>query len=277
LYLPHTAVHVPIRPSSAFQGKSSNGAFGDWVEELDWSVGRILDTLGELGLDQQTLVFFTSDNGPWLTQGANGGVAGPLRGGKGSTWEGGVREPTLAWWPGKIAPASTCDAVAVNFDLLPTFVALAGGTPPADRKIDGRDLSGLLLGTSTQSPREAHFFYRGYKLEAVRVGHWKLAIHPQVENLYEKTEPVDASKEMPRLYNLTDDIGERTNVAAEHPDVVERLLALTATMAAELGDGKPGPEARPAGLEAEPKLLYPSSHSDKTKKPKGRPDAKKNA
>jgi membrane-anchored protein YejM (alkaline phosphatase superfamily) len=108
--LPHTAVHVPLHPGAAFKGKSANGRYGDWVEEVDWSVGRVLDTLRELKLAERTLVLFTSDNGPWLTQVANGGVAGPLHGGKGTTWEGGVREPTIAWWPGRIAAHSARDA-----------------------------------------------------------------------------------------------------------------------------------------------------------------------
>ena len=110
LYLPHTAVHVPIHPGKAFQGKSANGRYGDWVEEVDWSTGRVLDTLRKLKLDARTLVLFTSDNGPWRSQGKDGGVAGPLRGGKASTWEGGVREPTIAWWPGKIPAGTACDA-----------------------------------------------------------------------------------------------------------------------------------------------------------------------
>ena len=130
LYLPHTAVHVPIHPGKAFQGKSANGRYGDWVEEVDWSVGRVLDTLCELKLDERTLVLFTSDNGPWLIQGKDGGVAGPLRGGKGSTWEGGVREPTIAWWPGKIPAGTACDAPMSEMDVLPTLVKLAGGEVP---------------------------------------------------------------------------------------------------------------------------------------------------
>ena len=116
LYLAHTAVHTPIYPGAAFAGKSANGRFGDWVEEVDWSTGRILDTLHELQLDERTLVIFTSDNGPWLIKGADAGSAGPLRGGKGSTWEGGVRVPTIARWPGKIAPGSVCNAVAESRD-----------------------------------------------------------------------------------------------------------------------------------------------------------------
>ncbi len=179
LYLPHTAVHVPLHPGAKFKGKSANGTYGDWVEEVDWSVGRVLDTLHELNLSGRTLVLFTSDNGPWLIQGKDGGVAGPLRGGKGSTWEGGMREPTIAWWPGKITPASVCDAPMSEIDVLPTLVNLAGGSVPADRKIDGKDIWPLLAGQTKESPHETLFYFRGNALEAVRSGSWKLAIAPQ--------------------------------------------------------------------------------------------------
>ena len=176
LYLPHTAVHVPIHPGKAFQGKSANGRYGDWVEEVDWSTGRVLDTLRSLKLDSRTLVLFTSDNGPWRSQGKDGGVAGPLRGGKASTWEGGVREPTIAWWPGKIPAGTACDAMMSEMDVLPTLVKLAGGAVPGDRVIDGQDIWPLLSGRSKQSPHEALFYFKGNRLEAVRSGPWKLAI-----------------------------------------------------------------------------------------------------
>ena len=154
LYLPHTAIHTPIHPGEAFRGKSDNGQVGDWIEEIDWSTGRVLDTLRELKLAENTLVIFTSDNGPWLVKGDDSGSAGPLRGGKGSTWEGGMREPTIAWWPGKIAPGTSSDAVAGTIDLLPTAVALAGGSVPDQPVIDGRDISPLLLGKTTNlAPR----------------------------------------------------------------------------------------------------------------------------
>jgi arylsulfatase A len=183
LYFPHTAVHTPIVPGPAFQGKSANGRYGDWVEEVDWSVGRVLDTLRETELAEKTLVIFTSDNGPWLIKGSDGGTAEPLRGGKGGTWEGGVRVPTVAWWPGRIASGAVCDAVAGTIDLLPTLVKLAGGETPAEPVIDGRDISPLLLGQSAQSPREAHYYFAGYNLQAVRQGPWKLAIAPQPETM----------------------------------------------------------------------------------------------
>jgi arylsulfatase A len=259
LYLPHTAVHTPIHPGAAFRGKSANGRFGDWVEEVDWSTGRILDTLRDLKLDTSTLVIFTSDNGPWLIKGADGGSAGPLRGGKGSTWEGGVRVPTLAWWPGQIAPGSTCGAVAGTIDLLPTTVALAGGTVPATPVIDGRDISGLLLGRTTQSPREAHYYFSSYNLQAVRQGPWKLALTAQRETMGRDQLAADAGVN-PRLYNLDQEIGERTNLAAQHPEIVARLQALAKKMDAEIGGTTPTAR-RPAGEVANPRTLYPSDNN----------------
>jgi arylsulfatase A len=264
LYLAHTAVHTPIHPGAAFAGKSNNGRFGDWVEEVDWSVGRVLDTLRELQLDERTLVIFTSDNGPWLIKGADAGSAAPLRGGKGSTWEGGVRVPTLARWPGKIAPGSTCAAVAGTIDLLPTAVAVAGGTLPAAPVIDGRDISPLLLGKSTTSPREAHYYFRAYNLEAVRQGPWKLALAPQHETMG-KGVLDDASGTAPRLYNLDQDIGEKTSVADQHPEVVAKLQALAARMAAEIGGNHPAAR-RPAGSVAKATTLYPTAGAPRGKK-----------
>jgi arylsulfatase A len=260
LYLAHTAVHVPLHPGAAFQGRSANGTYGDWVEELDWSVGQVFDVLRDLRLETNTFVIFTSDNGPWLTQRTNGGVPGPLRGGKGSTWEGGVREPTVAWWPGRIAAGSACDAVAANLDLLPTLVKLAGGSVPAARPIDGADIWPLLSGASTQSPREAQYYFAGNRLEAVRAGSWKLALGPQPER---KAGGVTAPEEKEpglRLYRLDTDIGERTNVLAQNPKVVQRLLGLVAKMQADLGTNKLGPGVRSPGRVAQPvPLLRPGT------------------
>jgi hypothetical protein len=221
----------------------------------------VLDTLRELKLDTNTLVFFTSDNGPWLIKGADGGSAGPLRGGKGSTWEGGMREPTLAWWPGKIQPGSVCAAVAGTIDLLPTCVTIAGGTVPAKPVIDGRDISPLLFGKSTQSQREAHFYFHGYNLQAVRQGPWKLAIAPQPETMG-KGVSTDASGKAPRLYNLDEDIGERTNVADKHPEIVAKLKALAEKFDAEITANR-----RPAGETANPRTLYPSEGGKAPGKP----------
>lgn len=264
LYFPHTAVHTPIHPGKAFQGKSQNGRFGDWVEEVDWSVGQVLDTLRELKLDENTLVVFTSDNGPWLVKGQDGGSALPLRGGKGSTWEGGVREPSLAWWPGKIAPGSVCDAVAGTIDLLPTCVKLAGGTVPAEPVIDGRDISPLLFGQTKESPREAHYYFGSYNLQAVRQGPWKLAFVPQSDP---QTKGVTAedSKVNPRLYNLDEEIDEKTNLADKHPEIVQKLQALAARMSEEIGGNEPKAR-RPAGEVENPQLLYPSSEAGSGKK-----------
>jgi arylsulfatase A-like enzyme len=254
LYLPHTAVHVPLHPGTAFKGKSANGIYGDWVEEVDWSVGRVLDTLRDLKLAERTLVLFTSDNGPWLTQGANGGVAGPLHGGKGTTWEGGMREPTIAWWPGRISAQSECDAPMSEVDVLPTLVKLAGGEVPRDRRIDGKDIWPLLSGQTKTSPHEALFYFNGLKLEAVRSGPWKLAIAPQgTGQPKEAAEPVKHTG--PRLYNLDADIGELTDVAEQHPDVVSRLHKLTQEMDADLGVIGNGPGVRPADRVAHPQPL----------------------
>ena len=255
LYFPHTAVHTPIHPGKAFAGRSNNGRYGDWVEEVDWSTGRILDTLRELKLDGETLVLFTSDNGPWLIKGSDGGSALPLRGGKGSTWEGGVRVPTLAWWPGHVPAGSRCDAVLGQIDVLPTCVALAGGRVPAEPVIDGRDCSQNLLGVSNESPREAHYYFLAYELQAVRQGPWKLALTRQSDLYGGKTRKIQA--EGVRLYNLDRDIGETNNCAGDHPDIVARLRALAAAKDAEIG-GKQPTARRPEGCVTQAKMLYDS-------------------
>jgi arylsulfatase A len=276
LYFAHNAVHTPIWPGAAFAGKSQNGRFGDWVEEVDWSVGQVLDALRSQGLDKDTLVVFTSDNGPWLTKGADGGSAGPLRGGKGSTWEGGVRVPTLAWWPGRVPAGSVNDAVAATIDLLPTFVSLAGGTVPATPVIDGRDITPILLGQSKESAREAHYYFASYDLQAVRQGRWKLALAPQPEGMGKQ-----AAKTPPgmRLYDLDAEIGEQTDVAAQHPEVVAKLKALADKMEAEIG-GKTPTARRPAGEVKGAKMLYPTIDyvpNDVKKDAAKKPAAKKGA
>lgn len=259
LYLPHTAVHVPLHPGEKFRGKSGNGLYGDWVEEVDWCVGRVMSAVRELGLADRTLIVFSSDNGPWLAKGTNAGTAGPLRGGKGGTFEGGEREPTLAWWPGHVPAGTTCDAVTANIDLLPTFFKLAGGRAPMKHKIDGLDISPLLLGQSTNSPHQAFFYIASKSVQAVRSGPWKLAIVPQYEGKgsYTAIEP-DLNKLLtPRLYNLDTDIGERHDVAAEHPEIVERLTGYLREMDGDLGVGKKdGPGVRPPGRVQHPKGLW---------------------
>jgi arylsulfatase A len=214
----------------------------------------VLETLCALGLAERTLVLFTSDNGPWLTQGTNGGVAGPLHGGKGTTWEGGMREPTIVWWPGRIAAHSACDAPMSEMDVLPTLVNLAGGKVPTDHKIDGKDIWPLLSGQTTSSPHEALFYFNVLKLEAVRSGPWKLAVAPQGTGLPKgATEPVRHIG--PHLYNLDTDIGELIDVGAEHPDVVARLQKLIQQMDADLGVTGEGPGVRPPDRVAHPKPL----------------------
>lgn len=255
LYLPHTAVHTPIWPGAAFRGRSGNGRFGDWVEEVDWSVGQILDELRQRQLDRRTLVLFTSDNGPWLIRGADGGSAGPLRGGKGSTWEGGVRVPTVAWWPGRIPAGRSTDRIAGTIDVLPTCVELAGGVVEAERPLDGRSLTPLLFAETDAaevSGRQEHYYFSGYNLQAVRRGPWKLAVavQPQTGGAV-----ADDPQVVPRLYNLATDVGEQKNVAGEHPELVRELQALARAQLAAIG-GESAAERRPAGTVAQPRMLY---------------------
>src|SRR4051794_13298532 len=175
LYVPHSMPHVPLFVSDKYAGKAERGLFGDVVAEVDWSVGRVLSALEEQKIDDRTLVIFPSDNGPWLSYGDHAGSAGPLRGGKGTSFEGGVREPFVARWPGKIPAGSVCHEPAMTIDLLPTFAHLAGAEPTADRIIDGKDIGPLLLGQpGAHSPHEALYFYWGRDLQAVRSGRWKL-------------------------------------------------------------------------------------------------------
>jgi len=232
LYLPHNAVHFPIYPGKDFRGKSSHGLYSDWVEEVDASVGRVLDTIRELGLAENTMVLFTSDNGATPR-----GVNKPLRGFKNSTWEGGMREPTIAWWPGKIPAGTESDAVCGMMDVLPTLARLAGGAPPADRKIDGMDLWPVLAGEAGAKGHDVFYYYKGFRLEAVRSGPWKLHL---------------AKGE---LYNLADDIGEAKNVAAEHADDVARLRGLADRMKDDLGLDGIGPGCRPLGKAANPRPI----------------------
>jgi len=233
LYLPHTMPHVPLFASEKFKGTSARGLYGDVIEEIDWSVGRILDTLRELKLDENTLVLFTADNGPWLAKKDHGGCALPLRDGKFSTWEGGMREPCIAWWPGKVPAGTTCSEVAATMDVLPTFARLAGAKVPDDRIIDGKDIWPLLSGRpGAKSPHDAYFF-RG---QAVRVGNWKLHLRGR-DTVKKRPDQV-----FPALYDLSTDIGEDRNVAAENPEIVERLTRLLAEHKEEIAANK-----RPAG------------------------------
>lgn len=220
LYFPHTFPHTPLFASSGFKGKSPRGLFGDVVEELDWSVGRVLDTLREQGIAENTLVVFSSDNGPWLLMGETGGSAGLLREGKGSTWEGGMRVPGIAWWPGKIKPASVCRDVACTMDLFTTAATLGGAKIPTDREIDGRDITPLFLGEG-KVERDVFCYYRGTQLYAARVGTWKA--HFITQPAYGPDKPV--THEVPELYNLEEDPSEVRNVAGKHPEVIAQIRA----------------------------------------------------
>lgn len=270
LYLPHTAMHVPIYPHPDFVGSSENGRYGDWVQEVDWSVGQILDTLRQHQLAENTLVIFTSDNGPWASKGKDGGVATPLRGSKGGTLEGGVREPTIAWWPGTIEPGSANDLIAGTTDVLPTFVSLAGAALNPEIKIDGYDLSPVLTGKAEKTDREAWHYYKGTKLMAVRSGPWKLALEPQSIGMGFREQPENIRSNL-RLYNLDKDIGEIFDVAKENPEVVARLQKLADEMKADIGSGQPGPGVRPPGTVDNPVTLFPSVPNRRRTKPAGKP------
>lgn len=220
LYLAHSMPHVPLFRSEDFVGHSRRGLYGDVIEEIDWSVGQILETLRSTGKAQNTLVVFTSDNGPWLSQRHHGGSAGLLREGKGTTWEGGMREPTLMWWPGTIAGSQATSALGSTMDLMRTFAGLAEAELPDDRPLDSYDLEPVLRGES-HGTRDRLFYYRAYELMAVRLGPWKL--HYQEQGSY-GTEPRKLTKcETPKLYHLEHDPSERYNIAKQHPDVIERI------------------------------------------------------
>ncbi|MBI1830135.1 MAG: sulfatase [Planctomycetes bacterium] len=243
LYLPHTMPHVPLFVSERFKGKSEAGLYGDVVMELDWSVGEILRTLKDLGIDDDTLVIFTSDNGPWLSYGNHGGSAWLLREGKGTTWEGGVRVPFIARWPGRIPADKTQPVPAMTIDLLPTFSKLTGAKLPQG-KLDGKDITPLLMGEAgAKSPHDAYFFYWNNELHGVRSGPWKLYF-PHTYRTLEGSTPGADGKPGPykqaqcglELYNLDDDLSERTNIAARQPEVARRLQVLADRVRDDLGD-----------------------------------------
>jgi arylsulfatase A len=220
LYLAYTSAHIPLHASKAFSGKSLRGLFGDAVEEIDWSVGQILAALRNEGLAASTLVVFTSDNGPWLSQKLEGGSAGLLREGKGSTWEGGVRVPCLAWWPGTITAGRTALDLASGLDLFTTCLDLAGAKIPEDRPIDGVSLAPLLRGTGP-SPRTHLFYYRGAELFAARLGPWK--VHLKTVDPASGKETAQ-SHNPPLLFHLLTDPSEQFNVADRHADVLAQIL-----------------------------------------------------
>jgi arylsulfatase A-like enzyme len=249
LYLPHNMPHTPLHISERFKGRSARGLYGDVIECIDWGVGEILQALKKHGIDEKTLVIYTSDNGPWLIQGKNGGAALPLREGKGTTYEGGMREPCIMRWAGKIPAGRACSELATTMDLLPTIAKLAGTSAPADRVIDGKDVWPLISGQDgAKTPHEAFFYYsRNGQLSAVRSGKWKLHLK---ESIYYRKRPKPEKPWTMELYDLDADIGEKSNVFDQHGDVVKRLQALAGAFEKEINAHR-----RPVGKAAAPKKV----------------------
>jgi arylsulfatase A-like enzyme len=277
LYVAHVMPHVPIFASEKFRGTSRRGLYGDVVQELDWSVGEILAALKRNGLDEKTLVVFTSDNGPFLSYGEHAGSAGPFRGGKLTTFEGGVRMPGIVRRTGHVPAGRVTDEMATTMDLYVTIARVVGAKLP-DVKLDGIDIAPLLSGRANAKGRETFWYYSGDELQAVRQGDWKLHLpHEYLEvagapgrsgkpSNFGQIKPTAIEQSGIRgiasrhgyrvqamgltLYNLKDDPGEKTDVAAKHPDVVKRLQAVAAEARADLGDSLTkarGPNVRPAG------------------------------
>ena len=256
LYFPQTMPGSTRAPfsSKAFRGKSKNGPYGDSVEEIDWSTGQLLSTLKELGLDQNTLFLWTSDNGAPRRNPPQGHNT-PLGGWGYTTWEGGMRVPCVVRWPGHVPAGTICDELTCTMDLLPTFARLAGAKIPRDRIIDGKDISPLLLGVAgVKSPHKAYYYYQGNQLQAVRSGKWKLHLPIRYRAWGQRRAP---KKPRPAaLFDLSSDIGETTNVADKHPDVVARLSKLAENARQDLGDGdRKGAHQRPAGWVKNPQPL----------------------
>ncbi|MEM9589390.1 MAG: sulfatase-like hydrolase/transferase, partial [Planctomycetota bacterium] len=244
LYLAHTMMHVVIDASPEFRDRTSKGLYADTLEELDSETGRLLATLDDLNLAANTVVLFTSDNGPWSNDQARQhaknarfvewtkgpeipwGNSGPLRGAKGATWEGGLRVPGIIRWPGRVPAGRESDAIVSTLDVLPTFATLAGAAEkvPADRIIDGVDQTELLVGQSETGGRNSFLYYNGDELQAIRKGDWKLRL-PGLKNVRKWSE-LDRGTQNAELYNLATDIGETTDVAADQPGVVQQLLKL---------------------------------------------------
>ena len=240
LYLSHNMPHVPLGASEAFRGKSKRGLYGDVIGELDWSLGQVIQTLKELNIDRDTLVVFTSDNGPWIEEplGDYGGSADPLRGAKMHTWEGGPRVPCIMRWPGNVPAERVCREMLTSMDLLPTFAGLAGARLPADRTIDGHDILPVITARpDAENPRRTYFFYCYNHLQAVRSGKWKLVLPrparpPWCSWSARLVTPVDKLE----LYDLENDVGETRDVAGEHPEVVDELTKSIESAREELGD-----------------------------------------
>jgi len=254
LYVPHSMPHVPLFVSDKFKGKTAGGLYGDVIAEIDWSVGQIADALRRAGIEDNTLIVFTSDNGPWLSYGNHAGSPGPLRESKATAFEGGVRVPFVARWPGRIPRGSVADVPAMTIDLLPTFAKLAGAPVPTDRIIDGRDIWPVLSGERSE-PHDALYFYWGAELHAVRSGNWKVHLPHPYQSLDFSGNDGKPGKYITKkielsLFDLAADIGETTNVADRNPETVKQLLDYAERARDDLGDSltkRTGKNVRPAG------------------------------
>jgi len=259
LYVAHPQPHVPLYVSEKFKGKSKNGLYGDVIMELDWSVGEILNALKVNGLEENTMVIFTSDNGPWLAYGNHAGSARPLREGKGTAWEGGQREPFVVKYPRKIPSGTLVNTPVMGIDIMPTVAALTGGKLP-HYPIDGKSVMQVLSGERQESPQEAYFFYyRVNELFGVRYGDWKMYFPHRYRTMAGQPQGADGLPgqyafidiQEIELYHLPTDEAERTNVAQFHPEVVSKIQSLAADMRLRLGDaltGQIGKETRAPGM-----------------------------
>ena len=246
LYLPHSLPHVPLGAGPEFKGKSGHGLYGDVMTEIDWSVGQVMATLKKSGLEENTLVFFGSDNGPWLAYGDHAGSAGPLREGKATSFDGGTRVPGIFRWPGKIPAGKVCAEPAMTIDLLPTIARLIGAELPKDRVIDGKDMGPILAAgerpANAPPLHEALFIYWGEHLQAVRSGKWKLHFAhdftgaPEVRATGGKPNKNVSGKIGASLFDTEADMGEATDVTQQYPEVAKRLMGLADQMRRDLGD-----------------------------------------
>lgn len=269
LYVAHTMPHVPLAVSDKFRGATKRGLYGDAVEEVDWGIGEIMKTLKKDDLEKDTLVMFLSDNGPWLVFGNHAGSAYPLREGKTTSWDGGTRVPFIARWPGHIPAGSVCTEMAISIDLMPTVAKLIGAKMP-EHKIDGLDMWPLLAGQKdAKNPHEAFYFYgvpfggwTGAELESVRTREWKLILPHVYRTLGDQKPEMDGWPGVylkrpvltPELYSMTGDIEEHHDVAAQHPDLVQKMLEMAEQCRADLGDttlNRKGAGVREPGRVAE--------------------------
>lgn len=243
-YLAHNMPHVPLHVSDKFAGKTTRGLFGDVIEEIDWSVGQVLDALKRNGLDENTLVVFTSDNGPWLNYGDHAGSAEPLREGKGTSWEGGTRVPCIMRWPGKIPADTACAEAAMTIDLLPTIAGISGAKLP-EAKLDGQNIWPDIAGDPTpHAPRNYWIYYAQNELQAVMRGSLKLVLAHTYRTLGDTPRATGgkpakylaAKVEKPELYDLASDIGEAKDLADSKPELLAELLQSAEQARAELGD-----------------------------------------